>query len=77
MKEPPQFNTRGECTNAVNKQLVLGFTETLTAKHLQYFLDTFRKIMETVSGNAETERTKDELQLLRDGCRSWPVPCCR
>ena len=82
MREPPQFNVRGRRTNANSQQLVLGFTEALTATHLQYFLDTFRKIMETPSGHAAMERQKDELYRTMDAVRDkfrvvancWLVP---
>jgi hypothetical protein len=82
MKEPPEFDARGRRTNADNQQLVLGFTEALTATHLQYFLDTFRKIMETPSGDAAMERQKDELYRTMDAVRDkfravancWLVP---
>ncbi|PJB68341.1 MAG: hypothetical protein CO095_11325 [Armatimonadetes bacterium CG_4_9_14_3_um_filter_58_7] len=47
MKEPPQFDARGRRTNAEGGQLVLGFSNALTATHLQYSLDTFQEIMET------------------------------
>ncbi len=69
MKEPPQFNARGRHTNADSQQLVLGFTEALTATHLHYFLDTFRKIVETPSGDAAMERQKDELYRTMDAVR--------
>jgi hypothetical protein len=83
MREPPQFNARGRRTYADSQQLVLGFTEALTATHLQYFLDTFRKIMETPSGNAAMERQKDELYRTMDAVRNkfravancWLAPC--
>ncbi len=44
-REPPQFNARGRRLNADSRQLVLGFTEALTATHLQVLLDTFQKIV--------------------------------
>jgi len=69
MREPPRFNTRGQLENHENKQLILGFTETLQAQHLQHFLDTFREIMETPSGDAETERRKAELYQAMDRSR--------
>jgi Eco57I restriction-modification methylase/N-6 DNA Methylase len=69
MKEPAQFNARGRRTNADSQQLVLGFTEALTATHLHYFLDTFRKIMEAPSGDAAMERQKDELYREMDYVR--------
>jgi hypothetical protein len=69
LREPPQFKARGRRTSADSQQLVLGFTEALTATHLHYFLDTFRKIMETPSGNAAMERQKDELYRTMDAVR--------
>lgn len=74
MKGPPQFDPRGRRTNADNKQLVLGFYETLTGTHLKSFLDTFRQIVETPTGDAETERMKDkwyrEMDAVRDKFRA-------
>ena len=54
----------------------------MIARHLQHFLDTFRKIMETPTGDAETERMKDkwyrEMDSVRDRFRSvancWLAP---
>jgi len=82
MKEPPRFNAKGKRVGADGGQLVLGFYETLTATHLQYFLDTFRKIVETPTGDAETERMKDgwyrEMDARRDKFRAvancWLAP---
>jgi hypothetical protein len=58
------------------------FTDVLVSTHLQYLLDTFRKIMEAPSGNAETERRKDslfhEMDTVRDKFRAvancWLAP---
>jgi len=69
MTEPPRFNARGKRVNADSQQLVFGFSEALSATHLHYFLDTFRKIMEAPSGNAEMERMKDRLYWEMDAVR--------
>jgi hypothetical protein len=69
MTEPPRFNARGKRTNIESQQLVFGFNEALSATHLQYFLDTFRKIMEAPSGDAEMERMKDKLYWQMDHVR--------
>jgi type I restriction-modification system DNA methylase subunit len=68
-KEPPRFNARGRQVNADSEQTVLGFTETLTAKHLQHFLGVFRQIVETRGGDAESERRKDGLYRTMDATR--------
>jgi type I restriction-modification system DNA methylase subunit len=81
-KEPPRLNARGKCITADAQQLVLGFTEALTAKHLSYFLDTFRQIVDTPTGNADTERMKDtwyrSMDAVRDQFRAvancWVAP---
>lgn len=81
-REPPQFNERGKRVNAKSQQLMLGFTEALTAKHLQTFLDTFNKIVTTPTSDAETERMKDhwyrEMDAVRDRFRQvanlWLAP---
>jgi len=68
-KQPLRFDARGKVTNAENGQLVLGFSEALTAKHLQYFLDSFREIMESPSGELESERHKADLYAAMDAAR--------
>ena len=68
-KEPPRFNARGKRVNADSSQIVLGFTETLTAKHLQHFLGAFREIVEMRGGDAESERRKDDLYRTMDATR--------
>jgi len=68
-KEPPRFNARGKRVNADSSQLVFGFTGALTSRHLSYLLDTFRKIVETPTGDAETERWKDGLYRDMDNVR--------
>lgn len=81
-REPPQFNARGRRLNADSRQLVLGFAEALTATHLQILLDTFQKIVETPTGDAETERMKDrwyrDMDAVRDKFRAvancWLAP---
>ena len=67
--EPPHLNAKGVRTNGNGEQLVLGFTEALTATHLQYLLDTFREIMESPSGDAEFERRKAKLYESMDKVR--------
>ena len=79
---PPELNARGRVKKVDTTQPILGFTEALIAKHLQHFLDTFRKIMETPTGDAETERMKDkwyrDMDSVRDRFRSvancWLTP---
>jgi hypothetical protein len=79
---PPELDSRGRVKKRDTRQLVLGFTETLTATHLHYLLDTFRKIMEAPTGDAETERMKDrwyrEMDAARDKYRAvaniWLAP---
>ncbi|MDP8241328.1 MAG: TaqI-like C-terminal specificity domain-containing protein [Candidatus Hatepunaea meridiana] len=68
-KEPPRLNKNGKLVKRDDEQLVLGFNEALTAKHLQYFLDTFREIMEKTTGDAETERGKEKLYYKMDEVR--------
>lgn len=82
MKEPPQLTGRRRRAKAQARQLVFGFYETLTTTHLQHFLDTFRKIVETPTGDAQTEREKDkwysEMDAARDKYRAvancWLAP---
>jgi hypothetical protein len=69
MKEPPQLTGRRLRAEAQARQLVFGFYETLAATHLQHFLDTFRKIVETPTGDAETEREKDKWYSEMDAAR--------
>jgi hypothetical protein len=79
-KEPPQVGPRGRLQYPVGKYVPIA--EVLTGKHLQYFLDTFHKIVETPTGDAETERRKDtwyrHMDDVRDRFRSvancWLVP---
>jgi hypothetical protein len=66
---PPELDARGNVKRRETKQMVFGFTETLTARHLQHFLDTFKEIMETPSSDAVTERRKDELYRIMDSTR--------
>jgi hypothetical protein len=66
---PPELDARGRIKKRDTRQLVLGFTETLTATYLSYFLDTFRKIMETPTGDAEVERMKDQWYREMDAVR--------
>jgi hypothetical protein len=58
---PPKLDAHGRIKKRDAKQLILGFTETLTETHLQYLLDTFRQIVELMPGDAENERMKDRL----------------
>lgn len=82
MKELPQFKVGARRVKAESKQLVLGFTQALTSTHLQYFLNSFREIMEAPSGKAEAERKKDalyrDMDAVRDKFRSvancWLAP---
>jgi len=71
-KEPPHFDERGRLRYTVGKYVPIW--EVLSATHLQYFLDTFRKIVETPTGDAETERIKDgwyrEMDARRDKFRA-------
>ncbi len=50
-------------------QLVMGFSDALTGTHLQYFLDSFRKIMEAGGGSAAAEHQKDVLYREMDTVR--------
>ncbi|MCH8946908.1 MAG: bifunctional hydroxymethylpyrimidine kinase/phosphomethylpyrimidine kinase [Acidobacteria bacterium] len=67
--EPPRPDDRGRVHPPDREQRVLGFTETLTAKHLHYLLDTFRRIVELPTGDAEAEREKDHLYRVMDAVR--------
>lgn len=69
MKEPPQFNAKGKRIDKNSEQLVLGLYDTLTKQHLVYLLDVLRQIMETPSGDAETEHLKDRLYREMDARR--------
>jgi len=63
-------------------QISFAFRQTLTAQHLQYFLDTFNKIVEAPLGDAQTERDKDawfrEMEKVREPYKQvanlWLVP---
>jgi type I restriction-modification system DNA methylase subunit len=82
MQEPPRYNAAGKRVNAESKQLILGFTQALTQTHLHSFLDTFRRIVEAPSGDAEAEHQKDawyrEMDRVRDRFRKvadcWLAP---
>ena len=67
--EPPRLDERGRVHPPDREQRVLGFTETLTAKHLHDVLDTFRRIVELPTGDAEAEREKDHLYRVMDAVR--------
>ncbi|HKS43073.1 MAG TPA: N-6 DNA methylase, partial [Blastocatellia bacterium] len=66
---PPELDARGRIKKRDERQLILGFTETLTATHLQFFLDTFGEIIELMPGDAENERMKDRLYREMDAQR--------
>ncbi len=66
---PPELNARGRIKKRDTAQPILGFSEALIGTHLQSFLDTFRKIMETPTGDAKTERMKDKWYRNMDSAR--------
>jgi len=66
---PPELDARGRIKKRDASQPILGFSEALIGTHLQHFLDTFRKIMETPTGDAKTERMKDRLYREMDSAR--------
>jgi hypothetical protein len=68
---PPELDSRGRVKQReTGEQPILGFAETLMATHLQHFLDTFRRIVETPTGDAEIERMKDRLYREMDAARN-------
>lgn len=81
-KEPPRFNARGQRTNADSAQLILGFTEALTAQHLGPMLDLLRRIAESPSSTATGEHAKEALyealeqrrDPLRQVANCWLAP---
>ncbi|MBI3947847.1 MAG: N-6 DNA methylase [Armatimonadetes bacterium] len=81
-REPPRLNARGRRVNADAGQLIFGFNEALTTKHLRAFLDTLRRIDEAPSGDAAAERQKErwygEMDAIRERFRAvancWLAP---
>jgi len=79
---PPQLDARGRLDKKAPKNPVLGFAESLTGDHLRHVLDTFRRIVEAPSGDADVERQKDkwywEMDAARDRFRAvanlWIAP---
>jgi len=67
---PPAPGSKRRSKSATNTQLVLGFEETLTGTHLHTLLDAFRRIMESPTGDAETERLKDRWYREMDAVRN-------
>lgn len=67
---PPAPGSKRRSKSATNTQLVLGFEETLTGTHLHTLLDAFRRIVESPTGNAETERQKDRWYREMDAVRN-------
>ena len=80
LSRPPPPVGGGESKETV--QIPLGFDETLEERDLAAFLDTFRKIVDAPTGDAETERDKDrwfsEMDRQRDRYRQvanlWLAP---
>jgi len=68
-REPPQFNGKGKLVNGSSSQLVFGFSDALTATHLQSFLDIFKEISESTGGTAEIERHKADIYEKMDEVR--------
>ncbi len=65
-KPPPRLNAHGKRIDKDNGQLVFGFSEALTSKHLNSLLDSFREIMESPNSSAETEHHKDDIYRAMD-----------
>jgi len=82
MTAPPILNPKTRKVKAATAGAQLPFAEALTALHLQYFLDTFRMIVEKPTGDADSERMKDkwyqEMDAVRDKFRQvancWLAP---
>lgn len=68
-REPPQLNGKGKLVNGSSSQLILGFSDALTATHLQSFLDIFKEISESTGGTVEIERHKAEIYEKMDEVR--------
>jgi len=78
--EPPQLDKKGRLIFPVNKHVPM--REVLTAKHLQYLLDTFREMEEKPTLDAASEREKDSLframekarEPFRQAANLWLAP---
>jgi len=80
--EPARIGRGGKVVRDPSGQMTFGFTDTLRSKHLQYLLDTFRKIAEAPAGDAASERAKarwyEAMDAVRDRFREvancWLAP---
>jgi len=81
-KEPPRFDKKGKRVKGSGAQLVLGFSEALTRRHLGPMLDLLRRISQSPGETAEAEHAKEtlyrELERVRDRFRRvancWLAP---